>query len=487
MRKITIDPITRLEGHGKIEIFLDGGGEVEKAYLQIPELRGFEKFCEGRPAEELPRITTMICGVCPTAHHIASTKALDDLFKVEPTSAAKKIRELMYCAFQAEDHILHFIFLGGPDFVVGPTAPAGERNVLGVIAKVGMEAGGKVIEMRKRLREVLRIIGGKPIMPSCGLPGGVSKAISEEERKTIIDAAEYAVDFCKFALGLFDDIVLKNKEYVDLVTGDIYKHRTYYMGLVDDNNKVNFYDGRIRVVDPNGKEFAKFRAQEYLDHIREHVEPWTYVRFSYLKNIGWKGFIDGEESGVFRVAPLARLNVSDGMATPLAQEAYEKMYEVLGGKPVHNTLAFHWARLVEALYAAERALELANDPEITSPDIVNLPTETPKEGVGVVEAPRGTLIHHYQTDEKGIITKCNLIVATQNNSAAINMSIEKAAKSLIHKGEVPEGILNMVEMAFRAYDPCHACATHSLPGRMPLEVNVYDSNGGLVRRFCRSE
>jgi len=487
MKKITIDPITRLEGHGKIEIFLDGGGEVEKAYLQIPELRGFEKFCEGRPAEELPRITTMICGVCPTAHHIASTKALDDLFKVEPTSAAKKIRELMYCAFQAEDHILHFIFLGGPDFVVGPTAPAGERNVLGVIAKAGMEAGGKVIEMRKRMRGVLRIIGGKPVMPSCGLPGGVSKAISEEERKTIIDAAEYAVDFCKFALTLFDDIVLKNKDYVDLVTGDVYKHRTYYMGLVDDNNKVNFYDGRIRVVDPNGKEFAKFRAQEYLDLIREHVEPWTYVRFSYLKNIGWKGFIDGEESGVFRVAPLARLNASDGMATPMAQEAYEKMYEVLGGKPVHNTLAFHWARLVEALYASERVLELANDPEITSPDIVNLPTETPKEGVGVVEAPRGTLIHHYQTDEKGIITKCNLIVATQNNSAAINMSIEKAAKSLIHKGEVPEGILNMVEMAFRAYDPCHACATHSLPGRMPLEVNVYDSNGGLVRRLSRSE
>ena len=487
MRKITIDPITRLEGHGKIEIFLDGGGEVEKAYLQIPELRGFEKFCEGRPAEELPRITTMICGVCPTAHHIASTKALDDLFKVEPTSAAKKIRELMYNAFQAEDHILHFFFLGGPDFVVGRTAPAGERNVLGVIAKAGMEAGGKVIEMRKRMRGVLRIIGGKPVMPSCGLPGGVSKAISEEERKTIIDAAEYAVDFCKFALTLFDDIVLKNKDYVDLVTGDVYKHRTYYMGLVDDNNKVNFYDGRIRVVDPQGKEFAKFRAHEYLDHIREHVEPWTYIRFSYLKNIGWKGFIDGEESGVFRVAPLARLNASDGMATPLAQEAHDKMYAVLGGKPVHNTLAFHWARLVEALYASERVLELANDPEITSPDIVNLPTETPKEGVGVVEAPRGTLIHHYQTDEKGIITKCNLIVATQNNSAAINMSIEKAAKSLIHKGEVPEGILNMVEMAFRAYDPCMACATHSLPGRMPLEVNVYDSNGGLVRRLSRSE
>jgi F420-non-reducing hydrogenase large subunit len=485
MKKITIDPITRLEGHGKIEIFLNDEGNCERATLQIPELRGFEKFSEGRAAEEMPRITTMICGVCPTAHHMAATKTLDDLWKVEPTPAAKKIRELMYNAFQAEDHILHFFFLGGPDFVVGPQAPAGERNVLGVIAKAGMEAGGKVIEVRKRLRNVLRIIGGKPVMPTCGLPGGVSKQISEDERKTIIEAGEYAVDFGKFALSLFDDIVLKNKEYVDLVTGDVYSHRTYYMGLVDENNKVNFYDGQLRVVDPDGKEFAKFKAQNYLDHIREHVEPWTYVRFSYLRKIGWKGFVDGKESGVFRVAPLARLNASDGMATPLAQEAYDKMYETLGGKPVHSTLAFHWARLVEALYASERVLELANDPDVTSDDIVNLPTETPKEGIGVVEAPRGTLIHHYQTDDQGILTGVNLIVATQNNSAAINMSVEKAAKSLIKNGKVPDGILNMVEMAFRAYDPCHACATHSLPGVMPLEVSVYDSSGELVKKLVR--
>ncbi len=487
MKKITIDPITRLEGHGKIEIFLNDEGNCDRALLQIPELRGFEKFAEGRAAEEMPRITTMICGVCPTAHHMASTKALDDLFKVEPPPAAKKIRALMYNAFQAEDHILHFVFLGGPDFVVGPQAPAGERNVLGVIGKVGLEVGGKVIEMRKRLRNVLRIIGGKPVMPTCGLPGGVSKQISEEERKTIIEAGEYAVDFCKFALTLFDDVVLKNKEYVDLITGDVYSHRTYYMGLVDENNKVNFYDGQIRVVDPNGKEYVKFKPQDYLQHIREHVEPWTYVRFSFLKNIGWKGFVDGKESGVFRVAPLARLNVADGMATPLAQQAYERMYETLGGKPVHSTLAFHWARLVEALYASERVLELSHDPEITSADIVNLPTETPKEGIGVVEAPRGTLIHHYQTDDRGIITKANLIVATQNNSAAINMSIEKAAKSLIKKGKVSDGILNMIEMAFRAYDPCHACATHSLPGRMPLEVNIYDCNGELVRKLEMKE
>ncbi len=485
MRKITIDPITRLEGHGKIEIFLNDEGDCVRAYLQIPELRGFEKFCEGRPAEEMPRITTRICGVCPTAHHMASTKALDDLWKVEPTSAAKKIRELMYNAFYAEDHILHFIFLGGPDFVVGPTAPAAERNILGVIDKVGLEVAGKVIEHRKRLRNVIETIGGKVIHPVCGLPGGVSKPVTEEERQTFIEAGEYAVEFSKVALGLFDDVVLKNKEYVDLIVGDIYKQKTYYMGLVDENNKVNFYDGQLRIVDPEGKEFAKFKAQEYLDHIAEHVEPWTYMKFCYLKKVGWKGFVDGPESGIYRVAPLARLNASDGMATPLAQEAYERMYEVLGGKPVHNTLAFHWARLIEALSASERVLELARDPELTSPEVRNIPTATPKEGIGVVEAPRGTLFHHYKTDERGILTEVNIIVATQNNLAGMFMDIDNAAKSLIHKGEVSDGILNMIEMAFRAYDPCMACGTHSLPGEMPLEVVIYNSKREVVEKLSQ--
>jgi F420-non-reducing hydrogenase large subunit len=481
MKRITIDPITRLEGHGKIEIFLDDSGNVKNAYLQVPELRGFEKFCEGRVAEDVPRITTMICGVCPTAHHMAGTKALDDLFKVEPTATAKKIRELMYSAFFCEDHILHFVFLGGPDFVVGPQAPAAERNVLGVIGKVGMETAGKVIECRKKMRNVMRIIAGKPIQPTCGIPGGVSKGLTEDERKQCVEAGEYGVAFCQALLKIFEDVVLKNKDYVNLITGDIYKLKTYYMGMVDKNNKVNFYDGLIRVVDPNGKEYLKFKSQDYLKVIREHVEPWTYMKFCYLKDKGWKGFVDGMDSGVYRVAPLARLNASDGMATPLAQEAYNKFYSTLGGKPVHNTLAYHWARLIEALYAAERVLELASDKTITSPDIVNLPTKTPEDGIGIVEAPRGTLIHHYTTDKKGIITKCNLIVATANNSAAINMTVESAAKALIKNGNVSEGILNMIEMGFRAYDPCHGCANHSLPGRTALELNIYDKDGNLMR------
>ena len=485
MKRITIDPITRLEGHGKIEIFLDDDGNCDRAYLQIPELRGFEQFAVGRPAEEMPRITTMICGVCPTAHHMASGKTLDDLFKVDPPPAAKKIRELMYNAFQAEDHILHFFFLGGPDFVVGPQAPAAERNILGVIAKAGLEVGGKVIQMRKGMRNILRIIGGKPVMPTSVLPGGVSKGISKDERQTILEAGEYAVEFCRLALGIFDDIVLKNKDYVDLITGDVYAHRTYYMGMVDANKKVTFYDGMLRVLDPNGKEFAKFACQDYLNHIAEHVEPWSYAKFCYLKKIGWKGFVDGEKSGVYRVAPLARLNVSDGMATPLAQEAYEKMFSTLGPKPVHGALATHWARLIEALYASERVVELARDPEILSPDIVTLPTETPTEGVGVVEAPRGVLIHHYKTDSNGILTDVNLLVATVHNAAPINMTVEKAAKSLIKNGEVNDGLLNMVEMGFRAYDPCYACATHSLPGGMPLELNIYGPGGDLVKRLKR--
>ena len=484
-KRITINPITRLEGHGNIEIFLNDNGDVERTFLQIPELRGFETFCLGRPAEEMPRITERICGVCPTAHHMASTKCLDDLWKVDPPPAAKKLRELAYSIFMVEDHFIHFFFLGGPDFVVGPTAPAAERNILGVIGKVGMDIAGQVIKVRRQCREIMEILMGKVIHPVFGLPGGVSKGITEENRKDFLDTADFAIEFAQFTLKLFDDVVLKNKDYVDLILNDAYAHKTNYMGLVDENNKINFYDGQVRVVDPEGKQIVKFAARDYVDHIAEHVEPWTYITFPYLKDIGWKGFVDGSESGIVRVAPLARCNVADGMTTPLAQAAYEKMYETLGGKPAHATLAFHWARLVEALYAAERMKELLEDPEITDPNVRTEPTNTPSEGIGIVEAPRGTLIHHYCTDENGILTKVNLIVATNFNAAPISMSVEKAAKGMIKGGKVDDGLLNMVEMAFRAYDPCMSCATHSLPGQMPLVAKIHDSSGKIIKEIRR--
>jgi F420-non-reducing hydrogenase large subunit len=484
MKRISIDPITRLEGHGKIEIFLNEDGSVSNTYFQVPELRGFEKFCEGRLAEDMPQITQRICGVCPEAHHLASTKALDALFHVDPPGPAKKIRELLYSAFYVTDHTTHFYILAGPDFVMGPDAPVAERNILGVIAKVGLELGGAVIKTRMRNHHIIQMVGGRAVHPVFGLPGGVSRRISEEERKEIEEIATESVEFAKLSLKVFDDIVLKNKQYVDMIVSEAYTHKTYYMGLVDKNNKVNFYDGLVRVVDPSGKEYAKFEPKDYLKHIAEHVEPWSYMKFPFLKNVGWKGFVDGQESGVFRVAPLARLNVADGMATPLAQEYYEKFYATLGGKPVHHTLATHWARLIELLYAAERLLELSRDPEITSPDIRVIPTAVPDEGVGIVEAPRGTLIHHYATDNKGIIRKVNLIVATLNNAAAVNMSVGKAARSLIQPGkEITEGLLNRIEMAWRPYDLCLACATHDLSGPSPLPIYVYDSKGALIKKW----
>jgi F420-non-reducing hydrogenase large subunit len=484
-RHVTIDPITRLEGHGKIDIFLNDEGNVDRAYLQIPELRGFEKFAEGRPAEDMPQITSRICGVCPTAHHMAAAKALDDLYKVEPPPAGRKIRELVYDTFTFEDHALHFYFLGGPDFVVGPDAPRAERNILGVLGKVGVEVGKKVIAMRREARELISLAGGKVIHPVLGLPGGVAKAIKADDQKRWIEVADKAVEFGLFSLQVFHDVVLKNKQYVELITSEAYTHRTYYMGMVDAQNKVNFYDGMLRVVDPSGKEFLKFRGQDYLKHVAEHTEPWSYIKFCYLKDVGWKGFEEGPQSGVYAVAPLARLNASDGMATPKAQEAYEQFYETLGGKPVHCTLATHWARLIEMLSAAEMMAELARDPDLIDPNIRTIPTEKPTEGIGVVEAPRGTLFHHYVTDERGIIKKANLIVATQNNAARIAMSVDRAAKGVIRNGKIDDGILNKVEMAYRAYDPCHGCATHALPGQSPLVVSVYNLQGELIREIRR--
>ncbi|MGB2963430.1 MAG: Ni/Fe hydrogenase subunit alpha [Anaerolineales bacterium] len=487
MERITIDPITRLEGHGKIEIFLDKEGNVENAYLQIPELRGFEQFSIGRPAEEMPRITNRICGVCPEAHHMASTKALDALFDVEPSSVVKKLRELFYSSFYVTDHTVHFYALGGPDFVLGPESDPAERNILGVIHKVGVDIGKQVIECRKRNHDVIKMLGGRGIHPVAGLPGGWSKAMTKEEQKIILDYAKQNVEFALFSLKLFDDVVLANQAYVDLIVSDIFTHATYYMGTVDEKNQINFYDGLIRVTGPDGKELVKYPSKDYAKHVAERVEPWSYLKFPYLKDVGWKGFVDGIDSGVYCATPLSRLNAADGMATPKAQEHFDRFYETLGSKktngrymPVNHRLATHWARLIELLYAAERMLELTEDPEITDPNVRPIVTNTPTEGVGSVEAPRGTLTHHYTTDENGILTDVNLIVGTTNNNAPIAMSIKKAAEGLIKDGKVSEGLLNQVEMAFRNYDPCMSCATHSLPGQMPLEIQIHDADGNLI-------
>ena len=465
--KVSIDPITRLEGHGKIEIFLDEKGNVEKAYMQIPELRGFEMFCRGRKAEDMPIITARICGVCPEAHHMAAAKALDDAFNVEPPETAKLLRELLYNAYMFYDHCLHLYYLGGIDVLLGDV-PKEERNVIGLIKKFGMEIGKEVVKHRRYAMEIVKMLGGREIHPVAAIPGGVSKGIGEDERKEIEEKAKSCIEFAKTSLSIFKE-VFESKRWNELLGLD--SLQTYYMGLVDKNNHVNYYDGDIRIVTPSGKEFAKIKAKDILNHIEEHVEEWTYVKFPYLKKVGWKGFVDGEKSGIYRVGPLARLNAADGMNT---KEAMKEFEEFKKDGVVHETFAFYHARLIEMLNAAERMYDLARHNAITGTDIRAMPNE-PDEGIGVVEAARGVLIHHYKLNSHGIVEEANLIVATTNNNAAINMSVANAAKKVIKKGKVDDIILNKVESAFRCYDPCLACASHAL-GDTPLVVNIYRGN-----------
>ncbi|MEO0078866.1 MAG: Ni/Fe hydrogenase subunit alpha [candidate division WOR-3 bacterium] len=480
-RRITIDPITRLEGHGKIEIFLDEHGDVANAYLQVPELRGFEQFCVGRKAEDMPQLTSRICGVCPVAHHFAAVKALDAAFGVEPTETARKLRELIYCGYVIYDHILHFYFLAAPDFVVGPDAPKAKRNILGIIEKVGQEAARDVIKHRAFGQRITEILGGKATHPVSGIPGGQTKGLNEEERREIETMARSCVGFAEFTLGLFHDLVLGNERYRALIHDPALGLDLYNMGLVDDGNRVSFYDGTVRVVGPDGREFVRFAGADYLEHIAECVLDWSYVKVPYLKAIGYKGLAAGTDSGLYRVGPLGRLNAAEGMATPKADQEYHRLFGTFGKKPVSATLAFHWARLIELLYAAERALELASDPEIAGTDIRNMKFDMKSEGVGVVEAARGTLFHHYRLSPDRLVEEVNLIVATTNNKGAICLSVREAARRFIHAGRVDEGLLNLVEMFFRAYDPCFGCASH-VTGQTPLIVNIRATDGRLLEQ-----
>lgn len=492
-RCITIDPITRLEGHGKIEIFLDDAGDVSAAYFQVPELRGFESFCVGRQAEEMPNITGRICGVCPEAHHMAAIKAVDQAYDVECLPAARRIRELIYNSFFVTDHTTHFYCLGGPDFIVGPDAPASERNILGVIRKVGIEIGQQVINCRKRNHELIKQLGGRGVHLCGALPGGWAVPITIEQSLTFKQYAQENVAFAQFSLKIFEDIVLKDPVYSDLLFSDLYLHKTHSMGTVDENMASNFYDGKIRIVDTLGAEIAIYEPNNYMDHIAERVEPWSYLKFPYLKKIGWHGFVDGQDSGIYQATPLSRMNVSDSLSTPLANAEFERFYDTFGARkkgvggrnlPVHHRLATHWARLIELLHAAERMVELLNHSDICDPNVRQIVEPKAGIGIGSVEAPRGTLTHHYETNERGILTKVNMIVGTTNNNAPISLSIIKAAKGLIKGGVFNDGILNRVEMAFRLYDPCCSCATHAL-GKAPLELSLRRYDGTLLDRISR--
>lgn len=486
-RVITIEPVTRLEGHAKIDIFLDADGNVENTYFQVVELRGFEEFCKGRPAEEMPRIVTRLCGVCPWPHHLASSRALDRLFDAPPPPTAHKIRELGYCAHMLESHLEHIYALGpAPDLVLGPAADPAKRNLLGVIEAVGIEVGKKVIQHRAYAVEIENLVGGKSTHPVFSIPGGVSRPLTQEQVDRIRALADLLVEFSEFTLKVVDDVVLSNKEYMTIILNkDLYYHSSYHMGMVDAQGKLAYYGGKLAVMAPDGTRTASFAEEEYLDYVAEHPVPWSYLKFPYLKKVGWAGLTDGMESGLYRVAPLSRLNVSEGMSTPKAQKEYERFFATLGPKPVQNSLAFHWARAVECLYAAERLRELAHDPEVLGADYRTLSRGVVGEGIGIIEAPRGTLFHHYRTDAQGMMTDLNLVVASAQNYGAMNIDIRKVATALIKGGQVSNGILNMVEMGFRSYDPCFSCATHAAIGQMPLELLIHDRDGEVTQRISR--
>jgi F420-non-reducing hydrogenase large subunit len=474
-QKIVIQPVTRIEGHAKVTIQLDDAGNVQDTKVNVIELRGFEKFLIGKPVEELPRIVTSICGVCPWSHHLASAKACDAVFGVaEIPSAGKKLRELCNFIAFTEEHILQFYFLSGADFVMGPDAPYAVRNVIGIAGAVP-DVAKTVVRCRTLGARMLEKVSGKSIHPVTAVPGGFSKALTAEERDALKPMALEIHELARFTM----DYAKKNifPKYLEVVKtlGVI---ETGFLGTVGKNGALDLYDGALRMMTADGK-YEDFAAGQYTDHIVEHVEPWTYLKFPYMKKAGKFSMDLAAPSGIFRVNTLARLNVCDGITTPLAQKEFEEFRSAFG-RPAQLTLLYHWARLIELLHASERIIELLNDPEITSTNVRVPVKPRASRGVGCVEAPRGTLIHDYETDDNGIVTNVNLIVATTNNNAAINMSVKQAASLVIRNGVYDEGALNKVEMAIRAYDPCLSCATHALDGKLPVKVDIVGPDGNRI-------
>jgi F420-non-reducing hydrogenase large subunit len=472
-KTLVIQPVSRIEGHAKITIELDDAGNVADTMVNVIELRGFERFCVGKPVEEMPRITTRICGVCPWSHHLASAKATDAVFGVELPPAGEKLRRLCNSIAYMEEHILHFYVLAGPDFVLGPDAEYPVRNVIGILDAVP-DVGRRVVKVRHMCAKMLELVAGKAIHPAAAVPGGFSRPLSEDERQTLLPMAEEALELAKFTMAFAKENIFP--KYLDVVktVGTV---TSGFLGTVTDDGAFDLYDGKLRMMYSDGS-FEEFGYDEYTDFIGEHVEPWTYLKFPYAKKRG-PFALEYDAPSLYRVNSLARINVADYIPTPLAQKELEE-FRANFGRPAQLTLLYHWARLIELLFNAEYVLQLLNDPEITSRDIRASVTPRAARGVGVVEAPRGTLIHDYTTDEDGILTHVNLLVATCQNNSAINLSVKQAAQTLIKDGNYDQGTLNTVEMAIRAYDPCLSCATHRMDGTIPVKVEIIGPDGELI-------
>ncbi len=476
-KTLTIQPVTRIEGHAKITIQLDDAGNVSDTQVNVIELRGFEKFCIGKPVEEMPRITTRICGVCPWSHHNASAKATDAVFGVDPPPAGKKLRELCNSIAYMEEHILHFYFLAGADFVLGPDADYSVRNVIGIIG-AAPDIAKNVVKGRHMAARMLEMIAGKAIHPAATVPGGFSRPLLEEERKELRQMADELLELAKFSMSFAKGSIFP--KYLDVVKS-LGVINTGFLGTVKEDGSMDLYDGKLRMMSADGS-YEDFKCEDYTDYISEHVEPWSYLKFPYMKKAGEFSMDLDNPKGIYRTNTLARMNVCDKIDTPLAQAELEEFREKFG-RPAQQTLLYHWARLIELLYNAENTIRLLDDSEITSTDIRKKVEPRAARGVGCVEAPRGTLIHDYETDENGLITNVNLIVGTTHNNAPINMSVKSAAKDLIKDGKYDQGILNTIEMMIRAHDPCLSCATHRLDGKIGVKINVVDPEGNTLATF----
>ena len=472
-RKIVIEPVTRLEGHGKVTILLDDSGNVEQARFHVTQVRGFEKFCEGRLYWEMPLITARICGICPVSHHLASAKACDALLGVELTPTAQKLRRLIHMAQLVQSHALHFFHLASPDLLFGMDADPAKRNVMGLIAEVP-EIATKGVKLRAFGQKIIEMLGDKRVHPHAAIPGGMNKVLSPDMRSQILSQVDEAIADCQFAIDLFKDYRDKNTEVVNTFAD----FSSAYLGLVDENGNVEYYDGKLRLKDGKGFVLEDDIAPEnYLSIIEEMVEDWSYLKFPYYKKLGYS-------RGMYRVGPLGRLNVADGCTTPLANKEFQNFKKLGENGVVQASLYYHYARLIEMLNCAEEIKSLVEDDLIGGKDIWVNASQKNEEGIGVIEAPRGTLFHHYWADRSGKIRKANLIVATGNNNLAMNRAASEVAKQFIKDGKVTEGILNRVEVAIRCYDPCLSCSSHAL-GHMPLEITVLEPDGS-VRQVLRS-
>ena len=480
-KKIVIDPVTRVEGHGRVTVHLDKDGAVEDAFFHIVEFRGFERFIQGHPYWEAPVLVQRLCGICPVSHYLAAAKAIDQIVGVDPeylSPTATKLRRLLHYGQIFQSHALHFFYLASPDLLYGVDAPRQQRNVMQV-AIDNKELAQKGILMRKFGQEIIRAIAGKRIHGIAAVPGGVHKTFMPEERKYFLEendtpSIDTMVKWSNEMVEFIRDYHDKNHQWLDTFASFPSGH----LGTVSRDGELEFYNGKLRAIGSKGEMLLHdVHTDNYLNYFSEAVEKWSYMKFPYLKHIG-------SENGWNRVGPLARLNVADSISTPLAQAAFEDFKNYTAGRPNHHTMHTHWARLIETLHCAEVMQELLNDSSILGNDLLREGTRRPA-GIGILEAPRGTLIHHYEVDDKGMITRCNLIVSTTHNNEAMNRSVRWVAQNVLDRQEeITEGMLNQVEVAIRAYDPCLSCATHAM-GQMPLKLSVYDHNGKVVNEFIK--